>query len=323
MISVIMSVYKEPIEWLKLSIDSIVAQDFDDWEFIIVCDNPDYKDAHELLSEYAEKNSKISIIFNEKNIGLTKSLNIALQKVSGDYIARMDADDISKNNRFSIQKEFLDTFSQYDLCYSDIDVINEEGKIIITNSGAALPLGQSNLFWECIIPHPTVMFRRRLTKLRLPLYNESYRTSQDYELWTFLTHQGVYFGRLRQSLLFYRHSTQQVTKTRKSDQLENFRKIRRSFISAYLSTSKKMLTENSSAAELYKILKGSKFNKRYDNSIYLIKYLLYYSQSIENKKYIFNYLIDSDFLWLRIKPFYTIAIIQLLYGKIKLPKFIY
>ena len=72
-ISVIMSVYKEPVEWMKQAIDSILAQTFNDFEFIIVNDCPDREENKQVLTEYEQNDSRIVIINNIENIGLTKS----------------------------------------------------------------------------------------------------------------------------------------------------------------------------------------------------------------------------------------------------------
>ena len=117
-ISVLMSVYKERDEWLCAAIDSILAQTFSDFEFIIVNDNPQDERLKHFLSDYAQKDSRIRIIENERNMGLVYSLNHGLQYVSGEYVARMDADDISHPDRFQkqfeyIQKEKCDLVSAY------------------------------------------------------------------------------------------------------------------------------------------------------------------------------------------------------------------
>ena len=93
-ISVIMSAYKEDEKWLRASIESILNQSFQDFEFIIVLDNPDAKKLDYIIKEYKERFSKIKYFKNKKNMGLVYSLNFALKHAKGEYIARMDADDI-------------------------------------------------------------------------------------------------------------------------------------------------------------------------------------------------------------------------------------
>ena len=108
-ITVLMSIYKEPIDWMILSIDSIIEQTYKDFEFIIINDNPERLDNTKLLEKYLKKDSRIKIVNNSENIGLTKSLNKGLAVSTGEYIARMDADDISLPTRFEKQIAFLES----------------------------------------------------------------------------------------------------------------------------------------------------------------------------------------------------------------------
>ena len=124
-ISVVISVYKEPVEWLSQSIDSILHQTFSDFEFIIVCDNPAYEEGINTLKEYSKKDGRIRLIFNEGNIGLTKSLNKGLAIAQGEYIARMDVDDIAMTERFAKQLEYLDSHPEIGVCGSIIKYIGD------------------------------------------------------------------------------------------------------------------------------------------------------------------------------------------------------
>ena len=77
-VSVIMSTYKEPIEWIQESVDSILNQTYKNLEFIIIVDNPEYVELVSLLNDYADSDDRISVVVNNNNIGLVKSLNKAL-----------------------------------------------------------------------------------------------------------------------------------------------------------------------------------------------------------------------------------------------------
>ena len=100
LISVIMSVYNETNIDLLLSINSILNQTYENLEFIIVDDNPDNKRIKEVLDQQTDP--RIKIIYNKANMGLVFSLNEALKHVNGEFVARMDADDISLQNRNTI-----------------------------------------------------------------------------------------------------------------------------------------------------------------------------------------------------------------------------
>jgi glycosyltransferase involved in cell wall biosynthesis len=96
-ISVIMSVYNNE-SYLKDSIESILKQTYKNFEFIITDDCSTDKSAS-IISDYDESDERINFIKNKKNIGLTKSLNKMIDLARGEYIARMDGDDIAKKKQ--------------------------------------------------------------------------------------------------------------------------------------------------------------------------------------------------------------------------------
>ncbi|MFJ1430432.1 glycosyltransferase family 2 protein [Capnocytophaga canimorsus] len=98
-----MAIYDEKIKWMRQSTDSILNQTFSDFEFIIINENTQSKDNQLLTSQCAKKDKRIKIIHNEQ---LTKSLNKGLKIAEGQYIARLDADDIALPKRFEKQVYF-------------------------------------------------------------------------------------------------------------------------------------------------------------------------------------------------------------------------
>lgn len=106
-ISVLMSVYKEPLEILKQSVESILNQTYNDFEFVIILDAPDCIENKEYLIDISETDDRIKLYINDKNLGLTASLNKGLTKISGKYVARMDADDVSYPSRLEKQLAYL------------------------------------------------------------------------------------------------------------------------------------------------------------------------------------------------------------------------
>lgn len=104
-VSVLMSTYNTPNEWLSESIESILNQTFGDFEFLIV-DDCSKTNIEEIQKKYNDP--RIKWIKNEVNMGLTKSLNKLLRMAKGKYIARMDSDDISLAERFQVQVQFMD-----------------------------------------------------------------------------------------------------------------------------------------------------------------------------------------------------------------------
>lgn len=210
-ITVLMSVYKEPIEWIRLSIDSILKQTFHDFEFIIINDNPGRMENTLLLNEYAAKDSRLVIITNEINIGLTKSLNKGLLLARGEYIARMDADDISLPTRFEKQLNYLKNNPDVGAVGCNAYVINEKSEI---TSKMTRPSNKDYLrylsIFESPIFHPSSFFRRFISNKAVK-YDESVKYSQDYALWISLL-KICNIANLEEKLLYYRKAETQISK---------------------------------------------------------------------------------------------------------------
>lgn len=294
MVSVIMSVYNEPAEWIMLAIDSVLHQTYRDVEFIIVCDNPDNDSICNLLSNYMDNDTRIVLILNKTNIGLTRSLNVALHKCKGKYIARMDADDISFPNRFEKQVSFLESNSEISVCYSNYSRINEEGDVICDRFQKYEDYNINYITYTNPIGHSTVMFRNDICQEREPLYNELFRRSQDYELWSFLYLRDIKFGYIDEPLLKYRVSKSQVTSIFKSNQDSNLKQIRKQLIRDYL---KKRNVAISSAdfceKAILRSISLSSVSVKKGDALYPIIYMLYYGASKQSYLYTFSFLLSG------------------------------
>jgi glycosyltransferase involved in cell wall biosynthesis len=176
-ISVIMSVYNGE-KYLKEAIESILSQTFTDFEFIIV-DDGSTDSSLAIIKSYNDE--RIKIINNEGNIGLTKSLNKALNEARGEYIARQDADDISLPNRFEEQLKFLEKHSEVVLLGTFAYSIDKKGKIVGKRIVLAKPR-LKDILKENPFNHGSVMFKKEIVN-QLGNYNELIRYSQDYEFW--------------------------------------------------------------------------------------------------------------------------------------------
>lgn len=221
-VSVVMSVYREPVEWLRQSIDSILNQTFRDFEYIIICDSPDYNDGITLLKEYASKDERIRLIFNESNIGLTKSLNKGLKIARGKYIARMDADDISKSTRFEKQISYLDSHSECIVCGTRVKYFGDIKWWKHPKSDWIRTEDEKNkgrLIIGSCFAHPSIIMRR----LSPPqFYNENIRRSQDYDMWTRIAELGQ-FHNIPDELLLYRVSPSQISSSSFNQYASNIR----------------------------------------------------------------------------------------------------
>jgi len=217
-VSVIMSVYNEPTEWLRMAIQSIFDQTFPDWEFIIVNDNPTNCDNRQLLKGYADSDSRVTIITNEQNIGLTRSLNKALKVAQGRYIARMDADDMSLPQRFEQQVKLLDSHPEILAVGSWTGQIDQNGNRLsgVVRYETDQRWVRAQFVQNSQIAHPAAMFHRIINN-KLVQYDESVRYAQDYSLMVNILRYGE-IANLPEVLLYYRISDSQITSGKKAEQ---------------------------------------------------------------------------------------------------------
>lgn len=179
LISVLLCVYKEKIDYLRQSIDSILHQTIKDFELIIVVDNPNNLEAIELIKVYSKRDNRIKYLINDVNLGLPSSLNKGLSISSGNYIARMDADDISKPNRFQESLNFLNN-NNLDLVGGSYEKIDEDGKLIDNSNsyGYSESKTKALLKFSNVVPHPTWFGKKEvfdsLNGYRLINYTEDY-----------------------------------------------------------------------------------------------------------------------------------------------------
>lgn len=178
-ITVLISVHNGE-KYLKEAVDSILNQDYKDFEFLII-DDASTDNTSKILNNYSDP--RIKIIKNITNLGLTKSLNIGIREARGEYIARMDADDISLSERLQIQIDFMDANKDIILTGSWAQLIDQNGK----NLSIAKVTDDINIIKYSFILgkppfiHSSWMFRKEIIK-DLGGYNESYKNAQDFEL---------------------------------------------------------------------------------------------------------------------------------------------
>ena len=181
-----MSNYNTPEEYMRTAIESILNQTYNDLEFIIV-DDCSTDDSKKIIKTYND--SRIILIENQENLGLTKSLNIALKQAKGEYIARMDSDDYSYPERLEKQVAFFEENPDYILCGTAIELFGSgiykyKQKTVIKKVPPQDEWAILQLFDNSTnIIHPTAMFRHQIMIDNHILYNEKYIYAQDYRIW--------------------------------------------------------------------------------------------------------------------------------------------
>lgn len=180
LVSVIMGAYNCEDSIAK-SIDSILGQTYENWEFII-CDDCSTDRTLEILQEYEKKDSRIKILHNERNIRLAGTLNKCLSYANGKYVARMDGDDESLSERFEKQVAFLEANPQIDVVGCSRMIFDEHGDKGIRFS-ERMPR-KDTLLKEVPFAHPTIMIRTEVMR-ELGGYTKNRKTmrAEDLELW--------------------------------------------------------------------------------------------------------------------------------------------
>lgn len=181
-ISVLLPVHNEKVCFLVASIESILNQTEKNFELLLLDDASTDAECLDILSTYKHKDTRIRLIHNPKNIGLTKTLNKGLSLARGEYIARQDGDDISDPERFAKQLKFLHTHPNYALCGTWATIINESGKYIGTQRGLLKwKEAQKKLLCINTFVHSSFFFKKSVI-LSLGGYTEEMKKAQDYDL---------------------------------------------------------------------------------------------------------------------------------------------
>ncbi len=224
-ISVVMSAYNAG-KYLRESIDSIVSQTYGDWEFIII-DDGSTDDTLSILRAYESRDKRFRII-SRPNTGLTKALNEGVAAARGEFIARMDADDIAMSVRFETQIAYLRANPDCVLLGAQIELIDPLGlRIAIDNR----KLNHDEIDAELLagkggsVVHPACMMRADAVR-KVGAYREHYNNSEDLDLFLRLAEVGR-IANLPDLLLKYRRHPESVS----HQKYENQWKLKKQIVS--------------------------------------------------------------------------------------------
>jgi len=193
MISIILPTFNGS-KYIKRAIDSVISQTFIEWELFVI-DDGSSDDTESIVKKYTDP--RIIYLKNEQNLGIQKTLNKGLREAKGEYIARIDDDDIwCDENKLKKQVEFLDKNKDCVLVGTGVVIINEEGNEIMRY---LLPEKNEEirgrlLFKNCFV-HSSIVFRKD-TALALGGYSEGgeARHIEDYDLWLKLGTGGNFYN---------------------------------------------------------------------------------------------------------------------------------
>jgi len=201
--SVLMSVYyKENPEFLKVALESVINQTLKPNEIVLLEDGKLTDKLYSIIDEYNEQyHDLFKIIKSEQNKGLGEALRIGVLNCSYDLIARMDTDDIAREDRFEKQIEFLKRHKGVDLVGSWIsEFASDPDKII---SYRQLPTEHNDIYkfgqFRCPVNHMTVMYKKEAV-LKAGNYI-SFKNIEDYYLWGRMLKQGYKFANIPECLV--------------------------------------------------------------------------------------------------------------------------
>ena len=224
-VSVIMPAYNAE-KYIKEAIDSILNQTFGDFEFIIL--NDCSKDAtEEIILSYQD--DRIVYVKNEENMGVAATLNRGLELAKGEYIARMDSDDISLPERFALQVAYMDGHPECGICGSNT-LLFGQGKenelFCFAQEDAAI---RTDMLFNSSFAHPSVMLRRSVLDQYGLRYDCSFERVEDYELWDRLLTVSKGYN-IQKPLLRYRFHTAQVTQAHRPEQIQALVRLHRKML---------------------------------------------------------------------------------------------
>lgn len=224
LVSVIMPVFNGE-KFLAYAVESILKQTFMNFELIIINDgSTDHSE--QIILKYKDK--RVRYIKQFSNQGLIATLNNGIQHSVGEFIARLDADDVARPDRLFRQVQFLLRNPDHSICGSSYEVINSKGqKQFLVSLPTSDKQIRTLLFFGNCICHSSVMFRRNA--LDNEPYRQSYKLCEDYDLWSRLVdHNKV--AVLPDPLIKYRLHGSNVSVKNRLEMLSNVSRVHAYFL---------------------------------------------------------------------------------------------
>lgn len=215
-VSVLLPVYNGA-STLRETLDSVLAQKFDSFEVLISDDNS-RDDSARIIEEYVKRDARLRPFRFSPGKGLAGSLNFLIQEARGEYLMRIDQDDVCVPERMRTQADYLDAHPEVAVVGSQawhMGVTPERDHLI------SLPTGPEQIFetlrnYNCLY-HPATMLRKSMI-VAAGGYRPEFKNAEDYDLWLRLSRKHPLVN-LPQPLLRYRFSTGGMTLSRKWEQL--------------------------------------------------------------------------------------------------------
>src|SRR3954454_13069366 len=210
-----MSVYNAG-GFLRDAVESVLGQTFNDFEFIII-DDGSTDGSPDQLRAYASRDPRIRLTVRE-NKGLTLTLNEALSQARGEFVGRMDCDDVALPNRFAAQVAYFRSDPSIVCAGGHFELIDEKGRLLtrLRPPSDDESIQKLLLAGHTAICHPAAMMRRDAVT-RVGGYDPYFRTTQDLDLWLRLGEVGR-LGNVPEVVLKFRQHGGSVSETKREEQ---------------------------------------------------------------------------------------------------------
>jgi glycosyltransferase involved in cell wall biosynthesis len=208
-------------KYLRAAISSVLNQSFGDFEFLIVNDGSTDKSV-DIIQSYNDQ--RMRLIHNKTNVGVTRALNLGLELACGEYIARMDSDDISLVERLGKQVVFMDTHPDVGVCGTWAMTIGSSEEGLVNKPPSDNETIRCIMFFENTMCHSSVMIRKDLSNRLKIRYDPAFRHSQDYELWVRYSRH-VRFANVAEVLIWYRRHDNSITKRAPEEQIATRKRV--------------------------------------------------------------------------------------------------
>lgn len=222
-VSVVLPMYNADA-YVGQAIESILNQTLTNLELIIIND-ASTDDSLQIATKFAEEDARVHVVDLEQNSGIAQALNTGLSLARGEYVARMDADDISAPERLEKQLNFMDNNPECGVCGSWIKAFNETKETVaVCETKLDHDSIKAQLLFSCALMHPTVVFRKTILTDD-SIYESDYIPAEDYRLWSVLASK-TKLANVQEVLLDYRihgDSTSQKESTKQKLQAQRVR----------------------------------------------------------------------------------------------------
>jgi len=211
-------------KYLKAALDSLLWQTYTNFEILIIDDKSTDK-TRKIISKYKDK--RIKLIEGEEK-GIAAALNLGLKESKGEYIARMDADDICMPKRFEEQLKILDSHPDVGACFIEPKMF---GKLCYYWSQDCKTHEEycTSLLFKTTVCHPTVIFRKAEFEQNEIKYDEDFKYYEDFEIWSRAIHKVKFYTICKNLFLYRMHGSNSCTRAMDKSKNYAFKIIKKNF----------------------------------------------------------------------------------------------